>query len=217
LRVSVGLEHPDDLIADLDAALETVAKAGAYRGLVSEPEPTTSPHTGITAAVVAAIERSVIPSIIARGGSLRVMAVEGGVVTLEASGSPGAVGPASSHIEALLRTAVPQVTAVKVVWPGMTPLTIDPGDLTERVRQILHAEVNPAVAAHGGRVSLLDVSGGLVRIRMDGGCQGCSLAEVTIRQGIERLLRARLPEIAGVIDTTDHGAGTHPFFAPGKR
>jgi len=113
LRLSIGLEHADDLIADLDAALEQVAKAGASRGPLSEPEPTTSPGSGIAAAVGAAIERSVMPSIIARGGSLRIMSVEGGVVTLEASGSPGAVVPASSHIEALVRTAVPQVTDVK--------------------------------------------------------------------------------------------------------
>src|SRR5437867_2063109 len=217
LRLSIGLEHADDLIADLDAALEKVAKAGASRGPLSEPEPTTSPGSGIAAAVGAAIERSVMPSIIARGGSLRIISVEGGVVTLEASGSPGAVVPASSHIQALLRAAVPQVTDVRVVWPGVTPTTTAPGDLTERVRQILHDEVNPAVAAHGGRVSLIEITERRARIRMEGGCQGCSLAEVTIRQGIEQILRARIPEIAGVIDTTDHSAGTHPFFAPGKR
>lgn len=217
LRLSIGLEHADDLIADLDDALKKVAKAGASRGPRSEPAPTMSPDSSIAAAVGAAVERSVMPSIIARGGSLRILAVEGGVVTLEASGSPGAVVPASAQIEALIRAAVPQVTDVKIVWPGMTPATIGSGDLTQRIRQILHGEVNPAVAAHGGRVSLVDVTEGRVRIRMEGRCQGCSLAEVTIRQGIERLLRARLPEIAGVIDITDHSAGTDPFFAPGKR
>jgi len=148
---------------------------------------------------------------------VRIVAVEGGVVTLEASGSPGAVVPAVSQIETLLRAAVPGVTAVRVVWPGTAAMTTRPHDLTERVRQILDAEVNPAVAAHGGRVVLVDVMDGRARIRMEGGCQGCSAAEVTIRQGVERILRDRAPEIVGVVDTTDHSAGTAPFFAPGKR
>jgi len=159
----------------------------------------------------------VTPSIIARGGSVRVVSAEGGVVTLEASGSPGAVLPAASHIEALLRAEVPGVTEVRVAWPGLPPTSGSPAHLTERVRRILDSEVNPAVAAHRGRVTLVDVTEARVYIRLEGGCQGCSLAEVTIRQGIERLLRERLPEIAGVVDTTDHGAGPNPFFAPGKR
>ena len=58
---------------------------------------------------------------------------------------------------------------------------------------------------------------GWVRIRLDGGCQGCALAEVTLRQGIEPLLRARLPAFTGLIDVTDHEAGTSPFFSPEKR
>lgn len=77
--------------------------------------------------------------------------------------------------------------------------------------------MNPAVAAHGGRVTLVDVTDGRVRLRLEGGCQGCSLAEVTVRQGVETLLRDRIPEIAAVVDVTDHAAGASPYFAPGKR
>ena len=217
LRMSIGLEAPEDLIADLDTALEKVSKAGAGSGPLPESLPTSLAGSDLAAAVVAVIDRSVTPSIIARGGSVRVVAVEGGVVTLEASGSPGAVLPAASHIEALLRAEVSGVTEVRVVFPGLSPTSGSPAQLTERVRRILDSEVNPAVAAHRGRVTLVDVTEGRVHIRLEGGCQGCSLAEVTIRQGVERLLRARLPEIAGVVDTTDHAAGTSPFFAPGKR
>ena len=217
LRLSIGLEAPEDLIADLDAALEKVSKAGAAGGPVPESLPTALGGSDLAAAVVAVLDRSVRPSIIARGGSLHVVAVDGGVVTVEASGSPGAVLPAASYIEALLRAEVPGVAKVRVVWPGPTPTPGSPADLTERVRRIIDSEVNPAVAAHRGRVTLVAVAEGRVHIRLEGGCQGCSLAEVTIRQGVERLLRARLPEIAGVVDTTDHAAGSNPFFAPGKR
>jgi Fe-S cluster biogenesis protein NfuA len=77
--------------------------------------------------------------------------------------------------------------------------------------------VNPPIAAHRGHVTVASTDGGWVRIRLEGGCQGCSLAEVTIRQGIEPLLRARLPGVTGVSDATDHEAGTDPFFSPEKR
>ena len=73
------------------------------------------------------------------------------------------------------------------------------------------------IAAHRGHVTVDGVDRGLARVRLEGGCQGCSLAEVTVRQGIEPLLRARLPGIAGVVDVTDHEAGTQPFFSAEKR
>jgi Fe-S cluster biogenesis protein NfuA len=139
-------------------------------------------------------------------------------VTLEASGSPGAIVPTTARVEAFLRAAVPEVTAVRIRWPeGEPKASAEPGDLAERVRRVLDDEVNPAVAAHRGQVTLVDVSEGRVRIRLEGGCQGCRLAEVTLRQGIEPLLRKSVPELVAVIDVTDHQAGTEPFFAPEKR
>jgi Fe-S cluster biogenesis protein NfuA len=175
----------------------------------------------LAARVTAALERSVLPSVIARGGAIRVAAVGAdGVVTLEVTGSPGAVFPLASRIEAAVRIAVPQVTAVRLVTPGTSP----PGssseiaaDLAEAARQVLDAEVNPAIAAHRGHVTVTGAEDGWIRIRLDGGCQGCALAEVTIRQGIEPLLRDRLPAFTGLADVTDHEAGTDPFFSPEKR
>ena len=77
--------------------------------------------------------------------------------------------------------------------------------------------MNPSIAAHRGHVTVVGTGSGWVRVRLEGGCQGCSLAEVTIRQGIEPLLRTRLPGVTGVADVTDHEAGTDPFFSPEKR
>jgi NFU1 iron-sulfur cluster scaffold homolog, mitochondrial len=174
----------------------------------------------LAARVTAALERSVLPSVIARGGAIRVAAAGAdGVVTLEVAGSPGAALPLASRIEAAVRAAVPQVTAVRLVAPGTSPPGSPAGaaDLAEAARQVLDAEVNPALAAHRGHVTVTGADHGWIRIRLDGGCQGCSLAEVTIRQGIEPLLRARLPAITGLVDTTDHEAGTDPFFSPEKR
>ena len=154
---------------------------------------------------------------IARGGSVRLLGVSQGIVTLQAEGSPGAVAPVARQIDALLRRAVPGVTQVRVVWPAGESALQDVGSLADRVRRVLDEAVNPAVAAHGGRVVLTDVVDRTARIRLEGGCQGCALAEVTVRQGIERLLRERVPELVGLIDLTDHGAGTTPYFTPAKR
>jgi Fe-S cluster biogenesis protein NfuA len=171
---------------------------------------------GLTAQVAAALEQSLRPLIIARGAAVRVTGVQDGVATLELTGSPGAVVPLVSRIEAQIRAAVPGVTGVRIVAPGPAP-TGAAGSLTEQVRAIIDGEINPAVAAHRGRILLVGTQGGWVRIRLEGGCQGCSLAEVTVRQGIEPLLRDRLPDVIGVLDVTDHEAGTQPFFSPEKR
>ncbi len=173
--------------------------------------------TDLALKVTAALQRSVLPSVIARGARLRVVAVENGVATMEVTGSPGAVLPLASRIEAQVRAAVPEVTAVRIAAPGQEPSPGDAGSLAEQARRILDADINPAIAAHRGHVTLAGVERGLVRIRLEGGCQGCSLAEVTVRQGIEPLLRARVPGIAGVVDVTDHEAGTQPFFSAEKR
>ena len=97
------------------------------------------------------------------------------------------------------------------------PTVPEAGDLAEAARAVLDAEINPAIAAHRGRVTVAGVAGGWIRVRLEGGCQGCSLAEVTLRQGIEPVLRARLPAMTGLVDVTEHEAGTAPFFSPEKR
>jgi NFU1 iron-sulfur cluster scaffold homolog, mitochondrial len=174
----------------------------------------------LAARVSAALERSILASVIARGGAIRVAAADAdGTVTLEVTGSPGAALPLASRIEAAVRAAVPQVTAVRLAAPGTSPPRPPGGtaDLADAARQVLDAEVNPAIAAHRGHVTVTSAEHGWIRIRLDGGCQGCSLAEVTIRQGIEPLLRARLPAMTGLTDVTDHEAGTDPFFSPEKR
>jgi Fe-S cluster biogenesis protein NfuA len=168
--------------------------------------------------VATALESSVLPSVIARGGSIRVLAVENGMATLELRGSPGASIPLIRRIEAVIRTAVPEVTHVRAAGPGGQLLEESgTGSFAERVRRTLDVEINPTIAAHRGHVALVDVEQGWVRIRLEGGCQGCNLAEVTVRQGIEPLLRSRVPEMVGLVDVTDHQAGTEPFYTAAKR
>lgn len=86
----------------------------------------------------------------------------------------------------------------------------------ERVQYVLDSEINPQIASHGGRVSLVETSAdGIVVLRFGGGCHGCGMADVTLKQGIEKTLRARFPEIREVRDATDHASGDNPYYRGG--
>jgi Fe/S biogenesis protein NfuA len=86
------------------------------------------------------------------------------------------------------------------------------GTVADKVQRLLDTEINPAVAAHGGRVALTGVEQGVVYLRFGGGCHGCGLVDVTLKQGIESRIKEVLPEIERVVDTTDHAAGENPFY-----
>ena len=86
----------------------------------------------------------------------------------------------------------------------------------EKVQFLLEHKINPGVAAHAGVVELIDVKDNNVYIRLRGGCQGCSAADFTLRQGIEAILRKEIPEILQVLDVTDHAAGMNPYYRPAK-
>lgn len=86
------------------------------------------------------------------------------------------------------------------------------GPLADKVRDILDEQVNPAIAAHGGEISLVDVQDTEVYVEMSGGCQGCAMSRLTLRQGVERMLRQAVPELTAVHDITDHASGTNPYY-----
>ncbi|OLB99107.1 MAG: hypothetical protein AUH30_06035 [Candidatus Rokubacteria bacterium 13_1_40CM_68_15] len=98
----------------------------------------------------------------------------------------------------------------------MTIESTDKPDLKTRVQEIIDSMINPAVAGHGGFVELIDVQDNRVYLVMGGGCQGCGAADVTLKAGIERLIKEEIPEVAEVLDTTDHAAGNNPYYTPGK-
>lgn len=101
------------------------------------------------------------------------------------------------------------------IRPATRPLRVsDPpqGELASKVKEVLDAQVNPAVSAHGGEIVLVDVQGTEVFIEMAGGCQGCALSRMTLKQGVERMVRQAVPEITAVHDVTDHTSGDNPFY-----
>jgi Fe-S cluster biogenesis protein NfuA len=89
-------------------------------------------------------------------------------------------------------------------------------EIMVKVQELFDQKLNPSLASHGGLVELLDVQGNNIFIKMGGGCQGCGMADVTLKQGIETMVREEVPEVGGIFDTTDHAAGRNPFYAPSK-
>jgi Fe/S biogenesis protein NfuA len=88
--------------------------------------------------------------------------------------------------------------------------------LAEQVQALLEHEVNPGIAAHGGHAQLVGVKDDVVYVAMGGGCQGCSMASVTLKQGIEQILKQAIPKIRAVVDATDHAMGSNPFYTADK-
>lgn len=95
--------------------------------------------------------------------------------------------------------------------PSAEPDWQDP--IARRVQRVIDEKVAPALGAHGGWVELDRVEGDTAYVRLGGGCQGCASASFTVRQGIESAITQEVPEIAQVVDVTDHGAGSTPFYS----
>ncbi|MBI4617158.1 MAG: NifU family protein [Planctomycetes bacterium] len=90
-------------------------------------------------------------------------------------------------------------------------------ELYGKVQSLLDEEINPSLAYHGGFVRLLEASkDSKVFIQLGGGCQGCGMVDVTLKYGIETLLKERFPQITEVLDTTDHASGRNPYYTPSR-
>lgn len=86
------------------------------------------------------------------------------------------------------------------------------GPVADAVQEVLREQINPAIAAHGGQVSLVGIDGRTAFLRFGGGCQGCGMIDVTLKQGVERTIVETVAEIDEVRDITDHAAGTNPYY-----
>ena len=92
------------------------------------------------------------------------------------------------------------------------PMVSEDSPLSERVNYYLQTEINPGLASHGGEVSLIDIDNGILILKFGGGCQGCGQADFTLKEGIEKTLMARIPEVKGVRDVTDHSVTENAYY-----
>ena len=147
------------------------------------------------------------------GADVSEVIVSGNLVTVAKRGdAPWPV--VGNAVGAAIRSAL--ASGAAVVVPKAAPAA-DDDTLYERVAKLFDDQVNPMVARHGGRVDLIDVQEAVVMLRMGGGCQGCGMADVTLRQGIEGMLAQHIPEVRGIVDITDHTSGANPYFQASKK
>ena len=97
--------------------------------------------------------------------------------------------------------------------PANLDALVADASVVERVRHVIESEINPQLASHGGRVSLREITAdGVVELQFGGGCHGCGMVDKTLRGGVEKTLKARVPEVTGVADATDHDSGSTPYY-----
>lgn len=108
-----------------------------------------------------------------------------------------------------------EIIPAKVSAPARpeTEAGVAKSGLAAKVQLLLDGQVNPSIASHGGQINLVEVQGTEIFMEMTGGCQGCAMSRMTLRQGVERMIREHLPEVTAIHDVTDHAAGENPFYS----
>ncbi|MEC8022795.1 MAG: NifU family protein, partial [Myxococcota bacterium] len=125
------------------------------------------------------------------------------------SGKEGDWRPLSQRIGTSIRTHID--SGIDAVDASLFEGLPDEEELVEQLQHVIDTEVNPGVAAHDGHVTLEQVRGNAVHVRMGGGCQGCSAAALTLKFGIFTSFRNAVPQLGAIYDETDHAAGLNPF------
>jgi len=92
------------------------------------------------------------------------------------------------------------------------PMISEESPLPERINYYLQTEINPGLASHGGNISLVDIDEGVAILRFGGGCQGCGMVDTTLKDGVEKTLLERIPELKGVRDVTDHTNKENAYY-----
>jgi len=131
-------------------------------------------------------------------------------VYIDSQSVPLAEGATVDYVSGLNESGFKITNAKTAAAPNPT------GPVAEKIQQIIDSKVNPGVATHGGHVSLVDVKEDIAYLRFGGGCQGCGMVDVTLKQGVEVMLKEAVPELKGVMDVTDHADGQNPYYQPEK-
>lgn len=178
----------------------------------AEEEGETRDEEKIVAQIEELLQSRIRPVAKDSGGDVIFKDFKDGVVHLEF------VGPTFGLIDGIVHVLQHYVPEVKsavdyrdaLPKPGLETPT------AKAVQKVLDERINPSVAGHGGHIALIDIKEDTAFIRLEGGCQGCGMASVTLKQGIEVEIMDAVPAITTILDTTDHAGGDNPYYSPGK-
>ncbi len=212
--LGVVMEH---FLTDQPVLLPTAA--GAAQDEAPDHDPA---DAGTVAEIEAVLEERLRPVLATGDGTIALRRYRGGVAELALTGGvPGMPRFAlEARIANTLRHLVPAVADVRFVAPRRVPPppTLDRDDPeVAAILDLIETRINPAIASHGGQVALIDVREHVAYVRLEGGCQGCGMAEATLKEGIEVAIRRAVPSIRAVLDVTDHASGVRPYFAPDQQ
>lgn len=154
----------------------------------------------------------VIPAAEQMGGTVIYKGFIEGVIYVEFIGPTESLAGGMTNI---FGHYIPEVKAVKDYHDAIPKPGLDTPD-GRAILQVLDERINPSIASHGGHISLIDVKDDRVYVRLEGGCQGCGMADVTLKQGVEVEIKNVVPSIIAVLDVTDHAEGSNPYYSPGK-
>ncbi len=168
------------------------------------------------------VKERIRPQLLEDGGDIAFKSYDPSeaTVTLEMDSS-GLSTPAFGtqiKIENTLKHFVPDIMRVRfdrMVAETDSDQAERPGLQTEdaqTIRVLLETRINPAIAAHGGYITLIDIQDETAYVEMAGGCQGCGMADATLKQGVEVEIKSAVPAIERVLDVTDHAGGTNPYY-----
>jgi Fe-S cluster biogenesis protein NfuA len=154
----------------------------------------------------------VAPAAEQMGGSVVYKGFVDGVIYVEFVGPTEGLAGGMTNI---FSHHIPEVRAIKDYHDAIPKQGLDTPD-GRAILQVLDERINPSIASHGGHISLIDVKDDRAYVRLEGGCQGCGMADVTLKQGVEVEIKNVVPNIIAVLDVTDHAEGSNPYYSPGK-
>jgi len=197
----------DHFVAELPVVLDG-ADAQVDNPVANAVDLPLDMNDAVVAEISELIDTRIRPAATQGGGDVILRGFDDGKVYVEFTGNAFQL---KGGVENMLRHYVPEVTGV-ADWRDAIP---KPGLDTPEAAAILgllESSINPSVAGHGGHISLIDIDGARAYIRMEGGCQGCGMADVTLKQGVQVEIQKLVPTIREVLDVTDHAGGTNPYY-----